>query len=127
MFAVFVLIVAATKHLARTSIQLGGVPRWGGGLCCPRFNLHKGKRSQGSLFGMTSDASRLRLQRLDAPTAHAWRRGWAVQALSNGVSETFIRVTAGWSSGALVARYTRALAGELAIEEFQRSWKALSF
>jgi hypothetical protein len=29
---------------------------------------------------------------------------------------------AGWSSGAMVARYARALSGELAAEEFQRSW-----
>jgi hypothetical protein len=29
---------------------------------------------------------------------------------------------AGCSSGAMVARYTRALSGELAVEEFQRSW-----
>jgi integrase len=81
-----------------------------------------GKRSQGSLFDMTTNAIRLCLQRLDAPSAHAWRRGWAVQALRNGVSETSVRAAAGWSSGAMVARYTRALSGELAITEFQRSW-----
>ena len=83
---------------------------------------HIGKRSQGSLFGMTTNAIRLCLQRLGAPSAHAWRRGWAVQALRNGVSETSVRAAAGWSSGAMVARYTRALSGELAIQEFQRSW-----
>ena len=33
-----------------------------------------------------------------------------------------LRVAAGWSSGAMVARYTRALSSELAVEEFQRSW-----
>jgi integrase len=81
-----------------------------------------GKRSQGSLFGMTTNAIRLCLMRLGAPSAHAWRRGWAVQALRNGVSETSVRAAAGWSSGAMVARYTRALSGELAVEEFQRSW-----
>jgi hypothetical protein len=32
------------------------------------------------------------------------------------------KAAAGWSSGAMVARYTRALSGELAITEFQRSW-----
>ena len=83
---------------------------------------HIGKRSQGSLFGMTTNAIRLCLQRLGAPSAHAWRRGWAVQALRHGVSETSVRAAAGWSSGAMVARYTRALSGELAVEEFQRSW-----
>ena len=81
-----------------------------------------GKRSQGSLFDMTTNAIRLCLQRLGAPSAHAWRRGWAVQALRSGVSETSVRAAAGWSSGAMVARYTRALSGELAVEEFQRGW-----
>jgi integrase len=81
-----------------------------------------GKRSQGALFGMTTNAIRLCLLRLGAPSAHAWRRGWAVNALRCGVSETSVKAAAGWSSGAMVARYTRALSGELAIEEFQRSW-----
>ena len=83
---------------------------------------HIGKRSHGSLFGMTTNAIRLCLKRLNAPSAHAWRRGWAVQSLRSGVSETSVRAAAGWSSGAMVARYTRTLSGELAIEEFQRSW-----
>ena len=39
--------------------------------------------------------------------------------LRNGVSETSVRAAAGWSSGAMVARYTRALSGELAVEEFK--------
>ncbi len=85
---------------------------------------HIGKRSQGSLFGMTTNAIRLCLMRLGAPSAHAWRRGWAVNALRCGVSETSVKAAAGWSSGAMVARYTRALSGELAIEEFQRSWSS---
>lgn len=83
---------------------------------------HIGKRTQGLLFGMTTNAIRLCLQRLSAPPAHAWRRGWAVQALRSGVSETSVRAAAGWSSGAMVARYTRALSGELAVDEFQRIW-----
>ena len=83
---------------------------------------HIGKRTQGSLFGMTTNAIRLCLQRLGTPSAHAWRRGWAVQALRNGVSETSVRAAAGWSSGAMVARYTSALSSELAIDEFHRRW-----
>jgi integrase/recombinase XerD len=83
---------------------------------------HIGKRSQGSLFGMTTNAIRLCLMRLGAPSAHAWRRGWAVQALRSGVSETSVRAAAGWSNGAMVARYTSALSGELAVEEFKSSW-----
>jgi integrase/recombinase XerD len=83
---------------------------------------HIGKRSPGSLFGMTTNAIRLCLMRLGTPSAHAWRRGWAVQALRNGVSETSVRAAAGWTSGAMVARYTNALSGELAVIEFQRNW-----
>ena len=83
---------------------------------------HVGKRSHGSLFGMSTNAIRLCLMRLGAPSAHAWRRGWAVQALRSGVSETSVRAAAGWSSGAMVARYTSALSGELAVEEFKRTY-----
>ena len=79
-------------------------------------------RTEGSLFNLSTNTVRLLLKRLSAPSAHAWRRGWAVHALRNGVSETSVRAAAGWSSGAMVARYTRALSGELAVEEFQRSW-----
>lgn len=79
-------------------------------------------RTSGSVFNMTPNAVRLLLQRLGAPSAHAWRRGWAVHALRNGVSGASVRAAAGWSSGAMVARYTRALSGELAVEEFQRFW-----
>ena len=84
---------------------------------------HIGKRTQGPLFGMTTNAIRLCLQRLGVPSAHAWRRGWAVQALRNGVSETSVKAAAGWSSGAMVSRYTSSLSCELAIDEFLRSWK----
>ena len=79
-------------------------------------------RTEGSLFNVQSNTVRLILKRLNALSAHAWRRGWAVQALRSGVSETSVRAAAGWSSGAMVARYTRALSGELANLEFQRSW-----
>ena len=79
--------------------------------------------TSGSLLGMTSNAIRLLLIRLDAPSAHAWRRGWAVRALRVGVSEASLRVAAGWSSGAMVGRYTKTLSSELAIEEFSRCWK----
>jgi len=58
---------------------------------------------------------------IDLPTAHAWRRGWTVQGLRNSVSETSVRAAAGWSSRAMVARYTHALLGELAVQRFQGS------
>jgi integrase len=80
-------------------------------------------KSQGSVFGMSANAIRLCLKRLCAPSAHAWRRGWAVESLRCGVSETSVRAAAGWSSGAMMARYTRALAAELAVTEFRRYWR----
>ena len=83
---------------------------------------HLKGRVSGSVFQMTSNAIRLCLQRLGAPSAHAWRRGWAVRALRAGVSETSVKAAAGWSSGAMVSRYTNSLSGEIALEEFSRSW-----
>ena len=78
-------------------------------------------RPSGSLLGMSSNAIRLLLKRLGAPSVHAWRRGWAVEALRNGVSEASVRSAAGWSSGAMVARYTRTLSGELAVSELHEA------
>ena len=89
-----------------------------------RHSLRKfmGSQTEGSLFDMTSNAIRLCLERLDAPSTHAWRRGWAVQSLRLGVSEASVKSAGGWSSGAMVSRYTSALSGELAVDEFRRSW-----
>ena len=81
-----------------------------------------GRRESGPILNMSGNAIRQRLRRMGVPTAHAWRRGWAVQALRNGVSETSVKAAAGWSSGEMVARYTSALSGELAIEEFRKFW-----
>lgn len=76
-----------------------------------------------SLFALTTNGIRLMLRRHGLLPAHAWRRGWAVHSLRTGVSEVSVRSAAGWSSGAMVARYTRAMSAELAMDEFQRSWK----
>jgi integrase/recombinase XerD len=81
-----------------------------------------GSRTDGSVFGMTGNAIRLSLTRIGAPSAHAWRRGWAVHALRRGVSEASVKAAAGWRSGAMVSRYTNALSGELAISEFRNAW-----
>ena len=81
------------------------------------------KDTSGCVFKMTGNAIRLRLARLQAPSAHAWRRGWAVHSLRRGVSETSVKAAAGWRSGAMVSRYTNALSGELAIDEFRNTWK----
>jgi integrase len=81
-----------------------------------------GVRTVGPVLGMSSNAIRLVLQRAGLPSAHAWRRGWAVNALSMGVSEASAQAAAGWSSGEIGSRYTRTLAGELAVSEFGRVW-----
>jgi integrase len=78
--------------------------------------------NESDLFALTTNGIRLMLRRNNLLSAHAWRRGWAVQSLRIGVSETSVRSAAGWSSGAMVARYTRAMSAELALDEFQRSW-----
>ncbi len=80
------------------------------------------ERSTGSVTQLTSGGIRSVLRRQNAPPAHAWRRGWAVHALRNGVSEVSVRTIAGWSSGAMVARYTAALSNELAVVRFERFW-----
>ena len=82
-----------------------------------------GSRMQGSVLGLSGNAIRLRLKRLGAPSAHAWRRGWAVQALKMGVSEASVKSAAGWSSGAMVSRYAKALESDLALAEFNKIWK----
>lgn len=83
-----------------------------------------GRITNESLLGMSSNAIRLYLARRGLPSAHAWRRGWAVAALKSGVSETSVRAVAGWSNGAMVARYTKRLSGEVALAEFSRQWTA---
>lgn len=74
----------------------------------------------GSVLNMTSHAIQLMLRRIGAPSAHAWRRGWAVNSLRSGVSQTSVQAAGGWASGAMVTRYTSAVSGELAISEFRR-------
>jgi len=81
-----------------------------------------GRRTSGSVFHLSGNAIRLRLARLGAPSAHAWRRGWAVHALKSGVSEASVKSAAGWSSSAMVSRYTSALADDLCLVEFSRTW-----
>jgi integrase len=76
------------------------------------------KEPNALLLGISSNGIRLLLKRLDAPSAHAWRRGWAVRALSSGISEASLRLAAGWSSSVMVSRYTAARASDLALLEF---------
>jgi len=61
-----------------------------------------------------------------APTPWALRLHryavWAVHALRKCVLAASACAAASWSSGALVAPYTSALSGELAVDEFKRLW-----
>jgi integrase len=81
-----------------------------------------GSRTNGEILYMTPNAVRLLLQRTHLPSAHAWRRGWAVQSLKQGISEASVKTVAGWRSGQMVSRYTRTMQVELAITEYSRIW-----
>jgi integrase len=48
---------------------------------------------------INADAIPRILDRLDAPSAHAFRRGWTVDSLKHGVSQTSVQAAAGWASG----------------------------
>ena len=51
---------------------------------------------------------------------HALRRGHAVHWLRQGGSQASLQVICGWRTSAMVSRYTRALAADLAVEEARR-------
>jgi integrase len=55
---------------------------------------------------------------------HALRRGFAVSWLQRGGSQTSLQTIAGWSSGVMVSRYAKSLAGETALVEFRRLMEA---
>jgi integrase len=80
-----------------------------------------------ALLGMSSNAVRLMLQRTSLPSAHAWRRGWAVNSLKHGVSESTIRTVAGWSTSQMVSHYVRTHRTELAVREYHRLWEPKGF
>ena len=84
---------------------------------CRLIRRHQ-TQADGRLVGMSSNAIQQLMKRLDAPSPHAWRRCWAVHALKRGISQVSVQTAAGWSSGAMVARYTSAMSAELAIREF---------
>ena len=87
---------------------------------CRLIRRHQ-TQADGRLLGMSSNAIQQLMKRLDAPSPHAWRRGWAVYALKRGISQVSVQTAAGWSSGAMVTRYTAAMSSELAVQEFTRS------
>lgn len=53
-------------------------------------------------------------------TAHAFRRGFAMEWLRRGGSETYLRRIAGWESPAMVQKYTQAVAAEESLVQHER-------
>lgn len=74
----------------------------------------------GRVFKATQRTLQRTLRRLGAPTAHAFRRGWAVNALQSGVSQVSVQAAGGWNNSAMVSRYVLAVSSQLAIHEFRR-------
>jgi len=72
----------------------------------------------GLLIRRTSESIRKTLSRNKIPSAHCWRRGWTEDSISNGIDSVLIQVAGGWSSLAMVERYTRKHQGQIAITKF---------
>jgi integrase len=72
------------------------------------------------LVGRSSEAIRKLLKRREIPSAHPWRRGWAVDSLMSGLNEVSVRTAAGWRSGAMVARYTKKHKQQIAMSDFRK-------
>jgi len=68
----------------------------------------------GLLIGRTSESIRKTLRRYNISSAHCWRRGWTEDSISNGIDSVLIQVAGGWSSLAMVKRYTRKHQGQIA-------------
>ena len=72
----------------------------------------------GLLIGRTSESIRKTLRRCNIASAHCWRRGWTEDSISNGIDSVLLQVAGGWSSSAMVKRYTRQHQGQIAIAKF---------
>lgn len=83
--------------------------------------LRRTHKDADSVLGLSKQAIQRRLNRIGAPPAHAFRRGWAVHSLSRGISQTSVQTAAGWSNGAMVSRYVSAASANLAVLEFSRA------
>lgn len=80
---------------------------------------------KGQITPMTANGVRLMLERRRRAagvhvSAHAFRRGAAVAMLRDGISQTSVQAICGWSGPEMVTRYTRAVAQELAIDEYRQ-------
>jgi integrase len=82
---------------------------------------HLENHSDPRLVGLTSESIRKLLRRHGIASAHCFRRGWAVDALRRGMNQVDVETAAGWSSGAMVRRYTKKFRNQVAIENFRRN------
>jgi len=83
--------------------------------------IRRHQESGRELIGITRHGIRLLMRRLDAPSPHAWRRGWAVHALRRGISQASVQAAAGWTSSGMVTRYIASLSIETAMFEFSKT------
>lgn len=73
----------------------------------------------GLLIGRTSESIRKTLKRYGIASSHCWRRGWAEESIASGIDSVLLQVAGGWSSSAMVKRYTRQHQGQIAITKFR--------
>lgn len=84
--------------------------------------LFVGQRGRGYGKPLTENGVGQMLRDLKAPEAHAWRRGWATEALRRGVDELSVQHLGGWTSLEMVGRYTKAAREELAAQQIRQRW-----
>lgn len=82
------------------------------------LQVHLVNHPAGLLIGRTSESIRKTLRRCNIASAHCWRRGWTTDSMANGIDSVLIQVAGGWSSLAMVKRYTRQHQGQVAIAKF---------
>ncbi len=82
------------------------------------LQVHLVNHPGGLLIGRTSESIRKTLRRCNIASAHCWRRGWTTDSMANGIDSVLIQVAGGWSSLAMVKRYTRQHQGQVAIAKF---------
>jgi len=81
---------------------------------------HLQHHSDPRLVGRSDEAISKLLKRHNIPSAHSWRRGWAVDSLMRGMNEISVRTAAGWISGAMVARYTKKHKQQVAMSQYRK-------
>lgn len=81
---------------------------------------HLQHHSDPRLVGRSEEAISKLLKRHKIPSAHSWRRGWAVDSLMRGMNEISVRTAAGWISGAMVARYTKKYKQQVAMSQYRK-------